>query len=80
MAITTRNPLSRFRSLTPAGRQYLAEVIEHRPGGQSLVESLDGTRTLVEGQSVAGGGTAIISAGRIVGAAGSLPVVNVELF
>lgn len=75
-----RNPFSRFHDLTSTGGLYLATVIDHRPGGQSLVESLDGTRTLVNGQSVAESARAIIKDGAILGAAGSLAPIDIELF
>jgi hypothetical protein len=78
--MSSRNPLSRFHSLTPTGRQYLATVIDHRDDGRSLVEALDGTQTVVEGQNVAESKIAIVQNGKIIGQAASLPVINVELF
>ena len=76
----TRNPLSRFRSLTPSARTYVATVIDHRSDGTSLVEADSGARAVVTGQSVPGSGRAIIRGSEMIGPAASLPLVDVELF
>lgn len=76
----TINIASRFRSLNPGARQYIATVIDHRSDGTSLVESDNGTRAIVTGQSVAESSRAIIRGSEMIGPAASLPTVDVELF
>lgn len=74
------NIASRFRSLSPGARTYIATVIDHRNDGTSLVEADSGARAIVTGQSVAESSRAIIRGKEMVGPAASLPAVDVELF
>ena len=74
------NIASRFRSLNPDARQYIATVIDHRSDGTSLVESDSGARVIVTGQSVAESSRALIRGSEMIGPVASLPLVDVELF
>lgn len=69
----------RFRGLAPSTTTLVANVTAHNPDGTSTLQTPEGYALRAVGTDVPVGASAYVREGRVIGAAASLPILDLTV-